>query len=537
MTHAPIAAPWWETAAVYQIYPRSFADSNGDGIGDLRGIIDRLDHVADLGADAIWISPIYRSPMADFGYDISDHLDIDPIFGTLADADDLIASAHAHGLRVIFDIILGHTSDEHPWFIAAAEGRDSPFREFYTWRDGPTPGSPVGGPPNNWTAGFPAGAPAWTWHAPASQWYLHSHLPQQPDLDWSNPDVRRAQLDVLRFWLDRGVDGVRLDSIARIGKDPELRDNIPGQPDRHQNWPVVHEYLREVRAVLDSYPDRMAVGEVWLFEQDLIAPYLMADQLQLTHNFVFARLPFDPAAIGTAVADFEKLADDRVWPAWFLNNHDEPRIATRWNTATDDEALREARLRLAAVLILTLRGTPFLYQGEELGLADTNLAAGVGSDANARDPQRTPMPWKPPSLAGPGAGFTTGEPWLPVGADATTRNVDTQNRSGDSTLAFYRKLLRLRRSRQSLLTGHQSLINSPEGVLAFVRSTNSEHSLIALNFTAEMQTLHLPAPTHALSTASHLLSNHAQLAQPPMSTVSTLELRPWESVVADLTHG
>ena len=330
---------WWQTAVVYQIYPRSFADSNADGIGDLQGITKHLDYLSDLGVDAIWLSPIFRSPMADFGYDISDHTDIDPTFGTLRDGQDLLDAAHHRGIRVIFDIVLGHTSDQHPWFQAAASSRDNPHRNFYVWRDGPTPGSPVGGPPNNWTAGFPAGAQAWTWHHVTGQWYLHSHLPQQPDLNWENPSVVDAQLEVLRFWLDRGVDGVRLDSINRLGKDPQLRNNVPGLPPRQQDWPSVHDHLRAVRKVLDTYSDRMAVGEVWLFDQRQLMPYLAADELHLAHNFVFVRLPFTATGFATAINEFDELAPEDVWPAWFLNNHDEPRTASRFDIPQADGRL------------------------------------------------------------------------------------------------------------------------------------------------------------------------------------------------------
>ncbi|OXM71848.1 MULTISPECIES: alpha-amylase family glycosyl hydrolase [Amycolatopsis] len=450
--------PWWQDAVIYQVYPRSFADSDGDGVGDLPGILERLPYLRWLGVDALWISPFFRSPMLDFGYDISDHTAVDPVFGTGADADALIAAAHAHGLRVILDIVLGHTSDRHPWFTTRPD--------FYVWRDGSAP-------PNNWLAGFPPGSPAWTWHPGAGRWYLHSHLPQQPDLDWTNPAVRAAQLDVLRFWLDRGVDGVRLDSINRLGKDPALRDNVPGEPSRHQDWPTLHDYLREVRAVADAYPDVAVIGEVWEFDQRRILPYLAPGELHLAHNFVFARVPCDATGIRRTVEEFLDLAGPDVWPAWFLNNHDEPRIASRWSPGG---------ARLAAMLLLTLRGTPFLYQGEELGLPDTALPPGTGTDRNGRDPQRTPMPWAPPSEAGPGAGFTTGEPWLPVGDTAEHLNVAVERRDPASMLSLYRALLALRRARPSLRHGSQVFLDAPPGVLAYLRVAGRERTLVALNF-------------------------------------------------------
>ena len=485
--------PWWQEAVVYQVYPRSFADSDGDGLGDLPGLTGRLPYLRDLGVDAVWISPFFCSPMLDFGYDVSDHTSVDPLFGTDADADALVAAAHGHGLRVVLDMVLSHTSDQHPWFVEAASSRTSPRRGFYVWRDGPTPGSPDGGPPTNWVAGFPAGSPAWTWHAGTAQWYLHSHLPQQPDLDWSNPDVRAAQLAVLRGWLARGVDGVRLDAINRLGKDPAFRDNVPGEPSRQQDWPVLHEHLREVRALLDEHPGTVAVGEVWEFEQARILPYLAPDELHLAHNFVFARSPFDAATIRATVEEFTALADEHVWPAWFFGNHDEPRIASRWSGPGEDPAAGQARARLAAVLLLTLRGTPFVYQGDELGLPDTDLPPGVGEDRDGRDPQRTPMPWAPPSSAGPGAGFTTGTPWLPVGASAEELNVASELADEHSVLHLHRALLRLRRARPSLRRGSQVFLDAPDDVLAYLRSDGDERSLVLLALTPEPRSVDVGA--------------------------------------------
>lgn len=480
---------WWQSAVVYQIYPRSFSDSDGDGIGDLPGVIQRLPYLADLGVDAVWLSPFFESPMADNGYDISDHRRVDPVFGTDQDADALIAAAHQHGLRVLLDIVLGHTSDHHAWFKDSSSSRDATKRDWYVWRDGPTPGSADGGPPNNWKAGFPPGASTWTWHEPTRQWYLHSHLPQQPDLDWTNAQVRRAQLDMLRSWLDRGVDGIRLDSINRLGKDAELRDNVDAAALRQQDWPSLHAYLREVRALVDQYPDVMTVGEVWEFDQSRIMPYLAVDELHLAHNFVFARLPFEAGKFAETVAEFQALAGDHVWPAWFLNNHDEPRVVSRWSGPHEDPRIGQSRARVAAVLLLTLRGTPFLYQGEELGLPDTVLPPGVANDLNGRDPQRTPMPWAPPSTAGAGAGFTEGTPWLPVGETANTHNVESERLDPGSTLALYKALLQLRRTRASLRVGDQHILKAPEGLMAFDRTVGDERTLVTLNFTLEAVSL------------------------------------------------
>ncbi|TQM45904.1 alpha-amylase family glycosyl hydrolase [Pseudonocardia cypriaca] len=526
-----MSRPWWQDAVVYQIYPRSFADSDGDGIGDLPGIIERLPYLRTLGVDALWISPFFRSPMADFGYDISDHTAVDPIFGTDADAEALIAAAHAHGLRLLVDIVLSHTSDQHPWFRDAASSRTAAKRDFYVWRDGPTPGRPDGGPPNNWVAGFPAGVPAWTWHPGTAQWYLHSHLPQQPDLDWSNPAVRAAQLEVLRHWLDRGVDGVRLDAINRLGKDPDHRDNVAGEPSRQQDWPTLHEYLREVRAVVDEYPGAVTVGEVWEFDQRRILPYLAPGELHLAHNFVFARSPFDAARIRLTVEEFVELADPDTWPAWFLGNHDEPRLVTRWSTPGDDEETRAARGRLAAVLLLTLRGTPFLYQGEELGLPDTELPPGIGTDRDGRDPQRTPMPWAPPSTAGPGAGFTTGDPWLPIGDTAERLNVASELEDESSMLALYRTLLALRRARPSLRTGSQAFLDGPPDVLAYVRAEAGERTLVILNLCATPRRLDVTALSGSSSAPLLLASTDA--ASEPGRPGATIVLGPFSGVVLD----
>ncbi len=515
-----MSRPWWQDAVVHQIYPRSFAESDGDGIGDLRGIIERLAYLRTLGVDALWISPFFRSPMADFGYDISDHTAVDPIFGTDADADALIAAAHANDLRILVDLVLSHTSDQHPWFRDAASSRSAAKRDFYVWRDGPTPGRPDGGPPNNWVAGFPAGTPAWTWHPGTAQWYLHSHLPQQPDLDWSNPAVRAAQLDVLRCWLDRGVDGARLDAINRLGKDPAYRDNVDGEPPRQQDWPTLHEYLREARAVVDEYPGAVTVGEVWEFDQRRVVAYLAPGELHLAHNFVFARSPFDAATIRRTVEEFTDLAGPDTWPAWFLGNHDEPRIVSRWPAPGAG--------RLAAMLLLTLRGTPFLYQGEELGLPDTGLPPGIGEDRDGRDPQRTPMPWEPPSTAGPGAGFTTGEPWLPIGDTAEKLNVASELADSGSTLTLYRSLLALRRARPSLRTGRQAFLDGPRDVLAYVRTEDGERTLVLLNFGATAHRLDVTALLGTPCAPRLLASTDAT----PLSGAAIV-LRPFGGVVLD----
>src|SRR3954470_22476235 len=325
MTPAPA---WWQRGAIYQIYPRSFADSDGDGVGDLAGIAAHLDHVAGLGVEAIWLSPFYRSPMADYGYDVADYRDVDPIFGTLADFDALLADAHGRGVRVVVDWVPNHSSSEHPWFVESRASRDNAKRDWYVWRDG----APGGGPPNDWKSEFRAGGGAGAFGEPAGQWYLHSFMAEQPDLNWDNPEVEAAMHDVLRFWLERGVDGFRLDAIAKIAKDPLLRDHL-GAPRRHdEDWETIHPRLQGIRRVVDEYPDRMIVGEVALQDLHRVVSYLKSgDQLHLAHNFVFVDQPWDAEDFRTSIDDFEAIAEGRAWPAWFLSHNDLPRGARRFD--------------------------------------------------------------------------------------------------------------------------------------------------------------------------------------------------------------
>jgi alpha-glucosidase len=457
---------WWQRGAIYQIYPRSFADADGDGVGDLLGIASRLDHLAELSVEAIWLSPFFRSPMADFGYDVSDYRDVDPIFGTLADFDHLVAACHGRGIRVVIDWVPNHTSDRHPWFEASRSSRDDPKRHWYVWRDGDAP-------PNDWTSQFKAVGPAWTFDDATGQWYLHSFMREQPDLNWDNPEVEAAMHDVIRFWMDRGVDGLRLDAIHKIAKDPLLRDHT-GAPRRHdEDWETIHERLRGIRRVVDEYDDRMVVGEVALQDLHRIVLYLESgDQLHLAHNFVFVDLPWDADAFRTSIDDFEALADRTAWPAWFLENHDKPRLASRFGPAA---------ARAAAVMLYALRGTPFVYQGQELGLPDAEIPPDRVVDVDGRDPVRTPIPWAP----GPGAGFTDGEPWLP--ADDSL-NAAAQAGDPRSSLTLFRRLARLRRELPALQSGTQRTVEAEPDVLAWLRD---EQVLAAVNFSGEPRALEL----------------------------------------------
>ena len=422
---------WWQTGVVYQVYPRSFGDSNSDGVGDLEGIRRHLDYFVWLGVDAIWISPFYRSPMKDFGYDVADYVDVDPLFGDLAAFDRLMADAHARGLRVIVDYVPNHTSDQHAWFVESRSSRSSPRRDWYVWRDP----KPDGGPPNNWISVF--GGSAWALDAPTGQYYLHSFLAEQPDLDWRNPDVKQAMFDVLRFWLDRGVDGFRIDVAQFIAKDPLYRDNPPHpEPERlaHMGaWsrqlhlydighPDLHAIYREFRALLDSYPgDRVSIGELHDEQVDVWAGFYgqNLDEIHIPFNFHLLFATWDAARIRTIVDAIEAALPDGAWPNWVLGNHDQRRIASR---------LGQAQARVAMLLLLTLRGTPTLYYGDELGLPDTELRPdqvrdpwGLVEPTQGRDPGRSPMPWD--GTANGGFCAPDVEPWLPLAPGHDRHNV------------------------------------------------------------------------------------------------------------------
>ena len=455
---------------VYQIYPRSFLDTDGDGVGDLEGIRRRLDHLAWLGVDALWLSPIYPSPMADFGYDVSDYCDIDPIFGNLDLFDQLLAEAHERGLKVMLDWVANHTSDRHSWFIESRSRRDDPKRDWYYWRDGKD-----GGPPNNWKSAF--GGPAWTYDEESGQWYLHLFLREQPDLNWGNSAVVDAMHDTLRFWLERGVDGFRSDVIHLIGKDPLLPDRTGDLADRHlvsdHDDARSHPLLRGIREVLDSYEgDRAMVGEVNLRSAGQLAPYYgSGDELHLVFNFSLLFSRWDAARWATRIAEAEvAFASSDTWPVWVLSNHDRPRHRTRFEG-------REDRARVAALVLLTLRGTPFLYAGEELGLEDAELSEADLVDPGLRDGCRAPIPWAPDS----GHGWA-GPPWLPWPPDAAERSVESLRADGDSVLLLYRRLLVARRQSPALRQGEWRMLPTPEGVLGYERTADGDRRRVLANF-------------------------------------------------------
>jgi alpha-glucosidase len=511
---------WWQRGAIYQIYPRSFADSDGNGIGDLRGVEAHLDYLFDLDVEALWLSPIYRSPMVDFGYDVADYCDVDPTFGTLADLDRLIQESHVRAIKVVLDWVPNHTSDQHRWFLASRSSREDPKRDWYVWRDGHDDG-----PPNNWRSAFESVGPAWTFDERTGQWYLHSFTPQQPDLNWDNPAVEAAMHDVLRFWLHRGVDGFRIDVVQKIAKDPLLRDN-PEVGRRHdEDWDTIHDRLRGIRRIVEEFPDRMIVGEVYLLDLHRVVSYLNSgDQLHMAHNFVFLHLPWSAEAFRTSIEDFEALAAETTWPAWFLANHDHPRVASRF----DDGGHGEARARAVALMLYAVRGTPFIYQGEELALPDAEIPPDRVIDVDGRDPERAPIPWRPLSVAGPGAGFTTGEPWLPLVADAERLCVERQAADPRSTLTLVRRLAALRRRAPVLQTGAQQSLDAGADMLAWLREGDGERWLAAINFATTSVPLRLGAELPrrarlAVSSDPDRLSDEVNL--------SSLTLEPSEGIL------
>ncbi len=454
-------APWWRSGVVYQVYPRSFADADGDGVGDLEGVRQRLDHLAWLGVDAIWLSPFYPSPMADFGYDVADFCDVDPLFGDLPGFDRLLAAAHAQGIRVLVDLVPNHTSDRHPWFQAARSSRDDPKRDWYVWRDGGGPDHP----PNNWIGAFIEDGPAWTWDPGTEQWYLHQFLPQQPDLNWENPEVVTAMHDVMRFWLDRGVDGFRIDVVHCIGRDPELPDDVPPWSEiphcASNEHPSTHAHIRAMRRLADGYAgDRVLVGETALPGTRWVAPYYgEGDELHLAFNFAATRAAWLADVWRTRIRRIEELLDPRgAWPSWVLSNHDIPRHRTRLGGS-------EARARAAAVVLLTQRGTPFLYAGEELGLEDATVPPDRVVDPGGRDGCRAPLPW----TRSPGHGWGV-DPWLPFPPEAAERSVEAQRADPGSILHLYRRLLTARRASAALSIGEQVVLDTPAPLLAWRRS-------------------------------------------------------------------
>jgi len=572
MGHAPEPSrPWWQRGVVYQVYPRSFQDADGDGVGDLRGIVRRLDHLAWLGVDAIWLSPIFPSPMRDFGYDVIDATGVDPLFGDLNDFDALVAEAHRRDLRLVLDVVPNHTSDEHPWFVRSRSSRDDPKRDWYIWRDA----KPDGSPPTNWRGVDALDTPGsvWRFDARSGQFYLASFSAFQPDLNWANPAVRAAMNDVLRFWLDRGVDGFRLDMADFLGKDPHFRDEPPETAaaddylaaTRFQLYaPVTRAHLAEMGRTVHAHPDTVLIGEVlYQLSPDQLAAYYrgahpaagetadgsdagsadgsnagsagasapgeelpseelafeasQGEGLDMPFHFGLMFVPMRAGPLRARIDAYEAALGDR-WPNYDLANHDMPRLSRHGEAA-----------RLAVMLLLTLRGTPFLYYGDEIGMANVDVPPERQLDpfiiyltGTTRDGVRTPMQWR----SGPNAGFSDAEPWLPVAPDAHEVNVETQRSDPRSMLSLHRRLLELRRTRPSLHAGgYEPLDGTPEGVFAYRREHDGDAALVVLNFTDAEREVTLPRPKRWRFGLSTLLDDAARPRD------GALTLRPHEGAV------
>lgn len=489
--HADVAE-WWRGAVIYQVYPRSFADSNGDGIGDLKGVTDHLEHIASLGVDAVWLSPFFTSPMKDFGYDVADYCDVDPIFGTLADFDALIDKAHRLGLRIITDLVFSHTSNEHPWFTESRQSRTNPKADWFVWADA----KPDGSPPSNWQSVF--GGPAWTWDARRGQYYMHNFLPEQPQLNVHNPVVQDALLDAARFWLDRGVDGFRFDAINFSMHDPNLTDNPPlpagGRRSRpfdfqdkvhNQSQPEIVDFLKRIRALTDSYGGRFSVAEVGgdHAEREMQAFTAGDDRLNSAYGFLYLYAPALKDEMVRLATDTWDGRQGQGWPSWTFSNHDAPRAISRWAEGRDLDAVARA----AMLLLMCLRGNVFVYYGEELGLPQGEVPFDRLVDPEAianwpqtlgRDGARTPMPW---SADRPYAGFSTVEPWLPLDARHVPLSVDRQEADPRSMLHLTRRLIALRKQHPALTRGDMRMIDVLADGVCFERSLGAERLLCVFN--------------------------------------------------------
>ena len=521
---------WWRRGIFYQVYPRSFQDSDGDGVGDIKGIIARLPYLVSLGINAVWLSPVFPSPMADFGYDISDYTGIDPLFGSMADFDALVSAVHTKGLKIILDLVPNHTSDQHPWFIEARRSRDNPKRDFYLWRDPKSDG----GPPNNWLSEF--GGSAWQFDDATGQYYYHAFLAQQPDLNWRNPAVREAIYDVMRFWLRKGVDGFRVDVIWHLIKDATFRDNPPnphfveGRPPNEKiltqystDQPEVLEVVAEMRRVIEAFDDRVLIGEIYLPLHRLVAYYgNKLDGAQMPFNFALLSTLWSARLIEKIVADYEDALPEGAWPNWVLGNHDRPRVASRVGR---DQA------RVAAMLLLTLRGTPTLYYGDEIGMHQVAIAPAQVRDpfeknvpgiGVGRDGCRTPMQWD----ATVDAGFSSATPWLPLAGDYAQENVANLEADTVSILNLYKALIALRKKQPQLVTGGYRPLAAEGDILLYQRESDGAAVLVALNLGAEPGSI----ASDSIGTGQEILLS-TFLDRNGESIRDTLDLRGNEGVI------
>jgi alpha-glucosidase len=532
---AGVSAPqeWWQREIVYQVYPRSFQDSDGDGIGDLRGIMSRLDYVHSLGIRAIWISPIYPSPMADFGYDISNYTGIHPLFGNMNDFDDLISEVHAKGMKLILDLVPNHSSDRHPWFEESRSSRNNPKRDWYIWKDPLQDNTP----PNNWLAVF--GGSAWEWDEKTGQYYYHAFLKEQPDLNWRNPEVQKAMLDVMRFWLDKGVDGFRVDVMWHMIKDELLRNNPPNPayrenmstferliPSYSTDQPEVHEVVRAMRKLVDEYDSRVLIGEIYLDVHRLVKYYgEKNDEAHMPFNFLLMNQPWDPATIAAIVDEYEGAVPEGAWPNWVLGNHDNTRIATR---------IGKEQARVAGMLLLTLRGTPTIYYGDEIGMTNVRIPVKEQVDPQglnmpdknlSRDPERTPMQWDDTLHAG----FSQIKPWLRVAEDYREVNVQEQLREQDSTLNFFKRMIAYRQQEPAILAGDYLPVYTDKSILAYMRQTHNKKILVVLNLSGEGKGFTMP---HEDVSGTVLVSTIKSRENSTFS--NSIELQPNEGIVIEL---
>ncbi|WP_339684808.1 alpha-glucosidase family protein [uncultured Pseudoalteromonas sp.] len=513
---------WYKGAVIYQVYPRSFQDSNNDGIGDLKGIINRIDYIKSLGVDAIWISPFFKSPMKDFGYDISDYRDIDPIFGDLNDFDSLIEQAHARDIKIIIDQVLSHTSDQHQWFLDSRENTTNDKSDWYVWAESKEDGTA----PNNWLSIF--GGPAWQWEPRRGQYYLHNFLTEQPDLNFHNPDVRQAVLDNVEFWLKKGVDGFRLDAINFCYHDAQLRDNPAKPKDKRQGrgfsednpyafqyhyynntQPENIEFMQDIRALLNKYPGAVSLGEI--SSEDSLATMAQytqgGDKLHMGYSFELLTDDYSSEYIRTTVQTLEQQMTEG-WPCWAFSNHDVERVASRWS---DNGEINPAQCKMLTALLASLRGSVCMYQGEELGLGEANVAFEDLQDPygitfwpnfKGRDGCRTPIPWENEQVDY--AGFSENKPWLPVDTAHKSQSVAEQNSDKNSILNAYREFMAWRKTQAVMITGDIEFIQTAEPILAFYRTLNNEKMLCVFNLSAQQARLSLPvAITKAYDTLSH----------------------------------
>lgn len=531
---------WWQSAVFYQVYPRSFKDSTGNGVGDLQGIIDKLDYLVELGINAVWLSPFYPSPMADFGYDIADYTDVDEVFGSLEIMDRLIAESHQRGIKVVVDYVPNHSSDQHPWFVESCSSQDNSKADWYIWKDP----KPDGSLPNNWGSVF--GGVAWSWNEARQQYYFHQFDPGQPDLNWRNPDVKSAMLDVLRFWMDRGVDGFRMDVVYMVWKHPDMPDQplIEGASGRgeadiygtqHQIYSMdydgIHDVMKELRSVLDEYGDKVMIGEIWLPLETRLKYYGDGDEFHMPFNFgLLAGSDFKPTGwsaegVRKSVDEYETALQLDQWSNYVLGSHDVPRLASR---------IGNEQTKIAAMLLLTLPGTPTIYNGDEIGMIDGDI-----TEADIHDPQghrlglqmsrdfcRTPMQWDDSEHAGfsPEGTQTT---WLPVTHDYETRNVKAQMADASSLWSLYQRLIAFRKDTTAILEGAYTSLDGPQGCFVYSRETDDETYCVALNFTADSHAVSLPESGRIVM--STLTDSNAKLVD------GVVVLGPNEGVIVQLS--